>query len=318
MGYGAISATPFAPGVKPPFDVSRAKGYVYQTGVWVPLIVAGPLVSSPNRDVAAMVNVADLYRLFGEIGGADVDKAVPSSHVLDAQPMLAYLTNPDQPSIRQTNFTQIGANIHPTVPPPCVIQVGPAPTCVQLFTQQAICEFEGGKWFGPNASNPSAPSFPSCCALKNAFPATYGDNGSDPLGIVPDSQKAVRNDFYKMVQIDQPNCAAQPVNDVYPDVKLVELYQIDEAAPVPHARQGGYGPLRRHARGWRLHAELSRQARDATAIDELQRAVLDAGRDPELRSIVCRGRESGQARQSAGHQQLDVVLAEHPVDVELV
>jgi len=163
---------------------------------------------------------------------------VPSSHVLDAQPMLAYLTNPDQPSIRQTNFTQIGANIHPTVPPPCVIQVGPAPTSVQLFTQQAICD-EGGKWFGPNASNPSAPSFPSCCALKNAFPATYGENGSDPLGIVPDSQKAVRNDFYKMVQIDQPNCAAQPVNDVYPDVKLVELYQIDEAVPVPQLDKEG-------------------------------------------------------------------------------
>jgi arylsulfatase A-like enzyme len=34
----------FAPGVKVPFDSSRAKGYVYQTGVWVPLIAAGPLI----------------------------------------------------------------------------------------------------------------------------------------------------------------------------------------------------------------------------------------------------------------------------------
>jgi len=40
----------FAPGVKVPFDSDRAKGYVYQTGVWVPLIVSGPLVASPNRE----------------------------------------------------------------------------------------------------------------------------------------------------------------------------------------------------------------------------------------------------------------------------
>jgi hypothetical protein len=32
--------------VRQPFDASRAKGTVFQTGVWVPLIVAGPLVQS--------------------------------------------------------------------------------------------------------------------------------------------------------------------------------------------------------------------------------------------------------------------------------
>lgn len=30
--------------VKSPFDPTRAKGTAYQTGVWVPLIVAGPQV----------------------------------------------------------------------------------------------------------------------------------------------------------------------------------------------------------------------------------------------------------------------------------
>jgi hypothetical protein len=49
----------FAPGVKVPFDFNRAKGYVYQTGVWVPLIVSGPLVASPGREVTSMVNIAD-------------------------------------------------------------------------------------------------------------------------------------------------------------------------------------------------------------------------------------------------------------------
>jgi arylsulfatase A-like enzyme len=68
----------FAPGVKAPFDPYEAKGWVYQTGVWVPLIVSGPLVSDPNRDVDAMVNVADLFQLFGEVAGVNVHQAVPA------------------------------------------------------------------------------------------------------------------------------------------------------------------------------------------------------------------------------------------------
>jgi hypothetical protein len=54
----------YAPGVKAPFDLNRAKGFVYQTGVWVPLIVAGPLVDSPNRAVNSMVNITDVFQLW--------------------------------------------------------------------------------------------------------------------------------------------------------------------------------------------------------------------------------------------------------------
>src|SRR5258708_6607908 len=133
----------FAPGVKVPFDTQRAKGYVYQTGVWVPLIISGPMVASPDREVKSMVNIADLFQLFGEIAGADVRKIVPKSHILDSQPMLPYLTNPNQPSIRTTNFTQTGNNIHVAPPPPCVIPLTTPNTCVQLFNSKPLCNFEG-------------------------------------------------------------------------------------------------------------------------------------------------------------------------------
>ena len=141
----------FAPGVKAPFDKNRAKGSVYQTGVWVPLIVSGPLVNSPDREVTSMVNIADLFQLFGEIAGVDVHKAVPKSHILDSASMLPYLTNPDQPSIRQTNFTQTANNIHVNnrPPPPCVIPLTSPPTCAQVFNDQGVCEYEGGTWYGP-------------------------------------------------------------------------------------------------------------------------------------------------------------------------
>ena len=68
----------FANTVKLPFQPRRAKGTAYQTGVWVPLIVAGPGVTAPGRAVEHMVNAADLYQLFGELAGIDdVHAAVP-------------------------------------------------------------------------------------------------------------------------------------------------------------------------------------------------------------------------------------------------
>src|SRR3546814_1066127 len=93
------------------FDRMRAKASPYQTGVWVPLLVAGPMVASPGREVPHMVGSVDLYRLFADIAGADVDEAVPASRPLDAQPMLAYLTNAGQAGIRSSNFTEMGTHL---------------------------------------------------------------------------------------------------------------------------------------------------------------------------------------------------------------
>jgi len=46
-----------------------------------------------------MVNIADLFQLFGELAGVDVHKAVPKSHILDSQTMLPYLTTVNHASI---------------------------------------------------------------------------------------------------------------------------------------------------------------------------------------------------------------------------
>src|SRR3546814_10520345 len=92
------------------FDRMRAKASPYQTGVWVPLLVAGPMVASPGREVPHMVGSVDLYRLFADVAGADVDQAA-ASRPLDAQPMLAYLTKAGQAGIRSTNFTEMGTNL---------------------------------------------------------------------------------------------------------------------------------------------------------------------------------------------------------------
>ena len=207
----------FAPGVKAPFDPLRSKASVYQTGVWVPLIVAGPLVNAPNREVRNMVNIADLFELFGEIAGVDVHKVVPQSHILDSVPMLPYLTRPKHRSIRKVNFTQTASNIKApgVVIYPCVITA--VNTCVQLFPQQQLCETTGGVWYGPNGAAGMS-GLKSCCEVKTFLaPAT--------VNIIPDSQQAIRNDHFKLVQLQQPNC------DTGTDDKVTEFYAIDELVP---------------------------------------------------------------------------------------
>src|SRR5690606_40256158 len=87
------------------------KGFPYQTGVWVPLIVAGPMVQEPGREIEHMVNSADMYSFFSELAGIDLKDALPASRQVDAEPVLPYLTDPGRDSIREYNYTEMGTNI---------------------------------------------------------------------------------------------------------------------------------------------------------------------------------------------------------------
>jgi hypothetical protein len=63
----------------------------------------------PGRQVDAMVHEVDIFQLFGEIAGIDVNRTVPRP--IDSYPMMAYLTHPNQPSLRKYNFTQGGLSL---------------------------------------------------------------------------------------------------------------------------------------------------------------------------------------------------------------
>ena len=90
------------------------------------LIVAGSLVNEQGRDVEAMINIADVFQLFGELAGIDVHDVVPSSRQLDSVSLLPYLESPAQQPIRGINSTQLDANIEPIAyeVPPCVLPLG--------------------------------------------------------------------------------------------------------------------------------------------------------------------------------------------------
>ena len=96
--------------VQAPFDIVRSKASPYQTGIWVPLIVSGPMVKQPNRDVPHLVNATDIFGLFGEVAGLDPQK-VTAPKKIDSSPLIPYLQNPQQTAIRTFNFSEGGLNI---------------------------------------------------------------------------------------------------------------------------------------------------------------------------------------------------------------
>jgi len=235
----------FANNVKSPFDLTRAKSTAYQTGVWVPLIVSGPLVVKPNRDVEQMTNMVDVFQLFGEIAKIDVPKAVP--RVIDSAPLMPYLTSPNQSSVRTVNFTQgsynlqangqrNGACLVSTMLGNKVLQT----VCTQSVFDKGPCEDNAGVWWGPGYTDPSvitpaqysgAPSstngYRTCWQVNQAQYKT----GKPLTSIIAETTIATRNDNYKLVRNTVQ--VYNPTTNTGGPVTTDEFYQIDQAVPTP-------------------------------------------------------------------------------------
>ncbi len=218
--------------VKVPFDPTRAKSTAYQTGVWVPGIVAGPGVNKPGREVDAMVNIVDLYQLVGDLAGINVHKSVPRT--IDSEPMLPYLENPKQPSIRKTNYTEIGTNLHAKgeINGPCVYSGGT--TCTQIAPTEGVCEDNNGVWWGPGATDPSTAGIPPegialCCDVA----IWQHDHGGTVTvtNIYPLQAYAIRNDHYKIV-INKYQSYDATANACAATTST-EFYEINEDVPIP-------------------------------------------------------------------------------------
>lgn len=205
----------YGPVVKAPFLPARSKGTVYQGGIWVPLIVTGATVEQPGRSVGAMVNSTDLYHLFATLGGADLS-APEVANRLDAQPLDAYLASADATPVRDSNFSMSGRNLATSIPQPCVLT--DVNVCLQLFPQKGLCISEGGTWYGDDGVVPGQ-SFTSCCAVN-----TYRVNGGEePYDILAETQRTVRDDRFKLLQLEEPNCDAGGLTERF------EFYKINES-----------------------------------------------------------------------------------------
>jgi hypothetical protein len=221
-----------ASAVKRPFDFTRAKGTAYQTGVWDPLIIAGPQVVQPNREVDHMVNTVDLFQFFGELAGLDVHKEVPRT--VDSVGILPYLTDPGQGSLRTINFTMGGLNQQANGGRngPCVI----SGSCTVIPTSKSVCEDNEGVWWGAGYTSddvidtdPEGAGYLTCAAVNEAIYNTTKDE-SKMLTLVPESSVAIRNERYKLVR----NTSVDYVpNKGYQSETVEELFEINQAAPRP-------------------------------------------------------------------------------------
>ena len=86
---------------------NKAKGTVYEYGVHVPLIIAGPSVLSPGRVSNALVNTADLFATIVEnFGYATWQSQLPASKPVDSHSLRPILRN-TATSVRPWAFSEI-------------------------------------------------------------------------------------------------------------------------------------------------------------------------------------------------------------------
>lgn len=231
----------FMNAVKDPFDPLRPKATAYQTGVWVPLIVAGPQVLQPGRDVPHMVNAVDLFRLFGEIAGIDVAAAVPRA--IDAAPMLPYLTQADAASQRSVNFAYGSYNLQANGARngPCLISMqlpggAQSTVCTQSVPDKPRCEDNAGVWWGAGytdasvvngSAHPPQTGYASCCQVNQA----QYKAGRALSRTAPDITMAVRDATHKLVRNTVETY--DRLADTCAPVTTDEFYAVDERVPTP-------------------------------------------------------------------------------------
>jgi len=92
------NGTPVA-GLRPPGNQQHRKGTLYQAGVRVPLIIAGPAVSRQNSESAALVHLVDVFATVAELAGIEPERAAGLQ--LDGHSLLPQLEDPSSPSARE-------------------------------------------------------------------------------------------------------------------------------------------------------------------------------------------------------------------------
>lgn len=224
----------FGPAVKLPFDANLAKGTAYQTGIWTPLIVAGPVVNGVDREVDHMVNMVDVFQFFGELAGLDAHKIVPRT--LDSVGLLPYLTTPGTSSLRTINFSMGGFNIQANGGrnAPCVMSMS---SCTQVPISKSVCEDNGGVWWGSGYNQNSGVidnggvGYTSCYQVNQAL-YNQSSGMSTQVKINPETSTAIRNDRYKLIQNTTQTFVPNGPPGPNP-VVTTELYEINQAAPLP-------------------------------------------------------------------------------------
>lgn len=104
--FSADNGTP-AESTSPPFLPAHAKPTVYEGGIRVPLIVKGPAVVAPGREVKHLVNTVDFFRTVLDLVGISPLPFLPAGTKLDAVSILPYLHAPSAPAQREWIYSEL-------------------------------------------------------------------------------------------------------------------------------------------------------------------------------------------------------------------
>ena len=225
----------YGPTVRLPFNFYLAKAYVYQTGVWVPMMVTGAMVDQPGRTNEEMVSVVDLFQLFGDLAGVDVRDCLDGRPVeIDSKDLLPYLTNANQPPIRNTSFAYTSYNYRGTnfTNQACVIES--LNVCTTLFFGQSVCvDLYSGIWYGTGSNLSWVPEegYTNCCDLNRAIYEGKAPANLTPYDVLPTSQLAVRSASYKLINITTENFDNTTQTCV--NINSEEFYLINQDSPTP-------------------------------------------------------------------------------------
>jgi arylsulfatase A-like enzyme len=77
--------------IQPPYFSSHAKYTLYEGGIKVPLIIAGPAVVNPGRTNDTLTHAVDLFATILELAGINVAATVPASTTMDSHSLLSVL-----------------------------------------------------------------------------------------------------------------------------------------------------------------------------------------------------------------------------------
>ena len=79
--------------IQPPFSNGHSKESLYEGGVRVPLLISGPGLVAPNREIPDVVHAVDLYSTILEMAGINVTATQPALKPIDSLSLLPLLQN---------------------------------------------------------------------------------------------------------------------------------------------------------------------------------------------------------------------------------
>jgi len=88
-------------------NVNKAKGTIYQYGVHVPFIMAGPAVLNPGRTSDALINTVDIFATVAELFGyTNWQSQIPLNKPVDSKSLLPIIKN-QSTQVRPWSFTEM-------------------------------------------------------------------------------------------------------------------------------------------------------------------------------------------------------------------